>query len=184
MNVVTKYFKTLPIGIAIVVILLVVIIILSLCQVDPMWPTFFCIFYFTTFAEMDIKRVPAMIVSGALGLFGGFITILVPDPTLGTILLLVWLLLLLTAGITTDPKVPLIDGPFMFLMLTVATAITGVCAASPALNIWMAFVAGIIVCTLIGLIMMVIAKRGAKKAAEKEAAAAQEAAAAPEAASE
>ncbi len=169
MNPFVKFLKTMPIGLAIVAILLVIIIILSAAHVDPLWPTFFCIFYFTTFAAMDIKRVPALIVSGALGLFGGFIGILVPG-TAGTILLLVYLFLLLTAGITTDPAIPLIEAPFMFLMLTVATAVPGICTASPALNIWISFGVGILLMVIIGLIMMFVAKKGAEKAAAAAAA--------------
>ena len=173
MNPFVKFLKTMPIGLAIVAILLVVIILLSVAGVDPLWPTFFCLFYFTTFAGMDIKKVPALIVSGALGLFGGFIALLVPG-TAATVLLLVYLFLLLTAGLTSDPAIPLIDAPFMFLMLTVATAVPGICTASPALNIWISFGVGILVMIIIGLIMMAVAKRGAKKAAEAAAAAPEE----------
>lgn len=167
MNYLVKFFKTLPIGLAIVAILLVIIVLLSLTGVTTMWPTFFCIFYFTTFAEMNIKRVPALIVSGVLGLFGGFITMLVPG-TAGTILLLVWLLLLLTAGIMSDPGMPLIEGPFVFLMLTVATAVPNICAATSAASIWIGYAAGIVLMVVIGLIMAAVAKKTAAKAESTE----------------
>ena len=162
------FAKAIPVGLVIVVILILIIVALTFLGVDPLWPAFFCLFFFTTAGEMDIKRVPALAVSGALGLFGGFIGMLVPEAA-ATPCLLVWLALILILG-ATEPKIPFIDSAFAFLFLTVATAIPGICLASPALGIWISYIAGVVLMCIIGGIMYAVASRGAKKAAEAAAA--------------
>lgn len=174
------FAKALPVGIVITIILVIIIVILTVLGIAPLWPAFFCLFFFTTAGEMDIKRVPALAISGALGLFGGFIGILVPDETMGTVLLLLWLCFILVLG-QVNPKIPFIDSAFAFLFLTVATAITGICKADPALNIWVSYLAGIVLMLIIGGIMYAVAQRAAKKAAEAGAGEAAEVAEAAEA---
>ena len=170
-----KFFKTLPITLIVVVVLLAIIILQGLTGTSN-WSFIFCLFYFTTFCGMDIKKVLPVTVWGFLGFFGGYLTPFL-GGTVGTICLLIYLILLLNASLSGVFKS---FDPAAFLFLTLTTAVTGLCTKESFGKDLAGFALGVVLMLVIGLIAGAVAKKSAAKAAAAAEAAPAEAAPAEE----
>ncbi|MBR0374257.1 MAG: hypothetical protein IJH91_07005 [Mogibacterium sp.] len=164
-----KFFKTLPITLIVVVVLLALIILQSLTGTST-WSYIFCLFYYTTFCGMKLDKVLPVSIWGFLGFLGGYITPFI-GGTAGTIVLLIYLILLLNISLSGVFKS---FDPATFLFLTLTTAVTGLCTKESFVKDLGGYICGVILMLAIGLIASAVGKKAAAKAAAKEAAAAEE----------
>lgn len=161
---VLKVIKTVPITLLVVVVLLAIIIGVGLTGVTT-WPFLFCLFYFSTFAGMKLEKVLPLAIWGFLGLFGGYLSPIVAlalGEVAGLVALVLYLIILLS--ISLSGAAASFD-PICFLMLTLATGITGLCTLESMAMDLAGFGVGVAFMLIVGFITNALAKKAAQKAA-------------------
>lgn len=163
-----NFLKQIPVATILLAILVAFVIAFLLAGIVVSWTYLFLFFYFTTFAGMDVKRVPAVAFSSALGIVSGYVSPMLTyyvDSTVGLIALLVVVILLLSLGLSTTAK-PLaaIDAPCMYLFITLTTCNAYLTTVDNVIPVVITYIFGVILITAVGVIMRAVTKKAEAKA--------------------